>query len=239
MPHPRWSMIAALLLGLTGCPSDDDDSAGDDDDATGPGPLPVLAGDCGRYAFLEHGLTLDFDGTGFADDFDVSAFPDQGQRCERRQAGAQRRELCYQCDDDGVRLYREFRSDGADTEDCLSYSAPPLIWPAGADVGSTWTASYEGNWRDCTTGSLRSEVAFEDTVEIVDRGPVTVPAGTGDAVVLTIARSDGETSDEFVRWVGDGLGPIQEGEDPDLAYRWLAGVSGNRGGISSPRPGRR
>ena len=228
MRNLLWIALVPLALGLAGCPADDDDSAGDDDDSAGPGPLPVLDGDCGRYAFLERGLTLDFDGTGFSDDYDVSAHPDQGQFCERRQAGAQVKELCYGCDAEGVRLYRESRSDGGDTNDCLSYSSPPTIWPADADVGSTWTTVYEGNWRDCTTGTLRSEVAFEDVAEIVDRETVVVPAGEGDAFVVTIERSDGEISESFVRWIGDGLGPIQEGEERDLAYRWLAAIRGNR-----------
>lgn len=226
-----WIVGLALALGLAaaGCPTAavDDDSADGDDDISGGDPLllPVLAGDCGRYAFLEHGeVVLDFDGDGLNDDYDANAHPDQGHLCERRTSGTLVREMCYECDLLGVHLIREQRSSSPDNTYCMTHSSSPTIWPADADVGSTWTTEIDGRWVDCDTGSLQSEVAYTEEHEVLDRRVAEVPAGEGEVLVVSTVRSDEDTSETSVRWIGAGLGPIFIGESETDPTRWLAEV---------------
>lgn len=225
-----WLLGSALALALAigGCPTAaDDDSAADDDDTTAEDPslLPVLEGDCGRYAFLEHSeVVLDFDGEGLNDDYDVNAHPDQGHLCERRTAGGTVRELCYECDLLGVFLIREQRSSSPDSTYCMNHAGRPTIWPADADVGATWTTEIDGRWVDCDTGALQSEVAYIEEHEVLDRRVTSVPAGEGEVLVVSTLRSDEENSETFIRWIGAGLGPIFIGESEDDPTRWLADV---------------
>ncbi len=224
-----WLGLWTLALGLatSGCPTaSDDDSAGDDDTTSDePLPLPVLEGDCHRYAFLEHAnVTLDFDGDSWTHDYDVEARPDQGQLCEQRTSGDQLRELCYECDLLGVHLVREKRIDSPGNSSCITHANTPTIWPADADVGSTWTTEFDSRWVDCDTGAHQTDVAYTEEHEVVDRKVTAVPAGEGEVLTVSTVRSDGDHSETTVRWIGAGLGPIMAGETEDDPYQWLAEV---------------
>ena len=198
---------------------DDDDIGVDDDDAS---PLPVIEGECGRYAWLNTpGTLLSFDG--WPDELIAVAGSEPGLVCAVSGDDEYDAWDCYSCDEVGVRQVSSSWAGGGWCE-LITYDDPPLVWRHDAAPGSSWTADWSGELEDCSDGGWESIEASE-TVEVVDEESVVVPAGSSPTLVVRRVRTD--TSGERWSWVSEGLGPIQEGwsrEEIDLQLMEVDGL---------------
>ena len=222
LSRPTPALFAVALL-LTGCPpglhgspgasdlvghdeceddseiDDDDTGSGDDDDVDS---LPVLDGECGRYAWLNTpGTQLSFDG--WPEELIAVAGSEPGLVCAVWGDEEYDARDCYSCDEVGVRLVNSRWSGGA------TYDDPPLVWRHDAEPGSSWTADWSGTLEDCSDLGGAWSLEASETVDVVDEEHVEVPAGGSFALVIRRVRSD--VGGERWSWVSDGLGPIQEG----------------------------